>query len=141
VKFVVVPARTHRPDEYSDTFEAHRAVQMIDDSGAMQGELVWRLATGQAVEITEMGIFDESYRRRGWGGKLLEEGLRDIRAFFAAKPYRLRRVYLFCDSINESARAFYEAHGFKLAAILPGFYHYCDAALYVMDVETANPEF
>ena len=47
-----MPAQMHRPDEYADTFEAHRAVQMIDDSGEMQGELVWRLATGQTVEIT-----------------------------------------------------------------------------------------
>jgi hypothetical protein len=57
MRFVVVPAQLHRPDEYSDTFEGYRAVQLIDDSEEMRGELVWRLATGQTVEITEMGIF------------------------------------------------------------------------------------
>jgi RimJ/RimL family protein N-acetyltransferase len=51
------------------------------------------------------------------------------------KPYRLRRIYLFCDSINEPGRRFYEARGFVLAAVIPEFYHYCDAALYVRDME------
>jgi RimJ/RimL family protein N-acetyltransferase len=61
--------------------------------------------------------------------------MESMRSFFAGKPYRLRRVYVFCDSINEAGRAFYEAHGFELACVLSGFYHYCDAALYVLDVE------
>jgi len=140
VRFAIVPATTHRLDEYSDTFEGYKAVQLIDDSGEMRGELVWRLATGQTVEITEMAIFDESHRRRGWGSKLLEVGLGSIREFFVGKPYRLRRIYVFCDSINEPARAFYKAHGFRLEAILPGFYHYCDAVLYVLNVETQDPQ-
>ena len=33
---------------------------------------------------------------------------------------------------------FYEARGFRLQTILKGFYHYCDAALYVRDMETAE---
>jgi RimJ/RimL family protein N-acetyltransferase len=66
---------------------------------------------------------------------LLEAGLESIRSFFADKSYRLRRIYVFCDSVNGAARAFYEANGFELACILTGFYHYCDAALYVLDVK------
>lgn len=140
MRFAIVSANTHRPDEYSDTFEGYKAVQLFDDSGEMRGELVWRLATGQTVEITELAILDESHRRRGWGSKLLEVGLRSIREFFAGKPYPLRRIYVFCDSINQPARAFYEAHGFRLEAVLSGFYHYCDAVLYVLNVETRDPE-
>jgi len=45
---------------------------------------------------------------------------------------------VFCDSINESGRAFYDARGLRLQTILKGFYHYCDAALYVRDMETAE---
>jgi ribosomal protein S18 acetylase RimI-like enzyme len=135
VRFVTVPAGTHRPKEYSDVFDGYKAVQLVDESGQMRGELVWRLATGNTIEITELGVFDESLRRKGWGSKLLEAGLASIRSFFADKPYWLRRIYVFCDSVNGAARAFYEAHGFELACMLPGFYHYCDAALYVLDAE------
>jgi ribosomal protein S18 acetylase RimI-like enzyme len=135
---VTVRASTHRPEEYSDVFDGYRAVQMIDDSGRMQGELVWRLATGNTVEITELGVFDESLRRRGWGTRLLNAGMESIRSFFAEKPYRLRRVYVFCDAVNGPARAFYEANGFELACVVPSFYHYCDAAFYVLDVEETS---
>ena len=129
-----VPARAHRPDEYRDVFEGYRAIRMIDESGKLRGELVWRLATGQTVEITEIGIFDESDRRQGWGTRLLEAGLADMRAFFCDKAYSLRRVYLFCESINEAGRAFYEHQGFLEAAVLEAFYDYCDAILYVLDI-------
>ena len=138
MRFVTVEARTHRPDEYSDVFDGYKAVQLVDGSGRIQGELVWRLATGNTVEITELGVFDESLRRKGWGTRLLDAGLESIRSFFAHKTYRLRRLYVFCDAINDPARAFYKAHGFELACVIPGFYHYCDAALYVLDVEESS---
>jgi RimJ/RimL family protein N-acetyltransferase len=65
---------------------------------------------------------------------VLEAGVADMRAFFCDKPYPLRRVYLFCESINEAGRAFYERHGFLVAAVLEAFYECCDALLYVLDV-------
>jgi len=107
---------------------------MIDESGRLRGELVWRLATGETVEITELGVFDESDRRQGWGTRLLEAGLADMAAFFCDKPYPLRRAYLFCESINEAGRAFYEHHGFVETAVVEGLYDSCDAVLYVLDV-------
>lgn len=138
MQLVTVQANRHRLEEYADVFDGHQAIQLIDESGEMRGELVWRLATGQTVEITEMGVFEEVDRRQGWGSKLLDAGLEAIREFFVGKPYRLRRVYLFCDSINQPARAFYESHGFRLVTVMAGFYHYCDASLYVLNVESAD---
>lgn len=129
-----VPALVHRPDEYRDFFQGYRAIRVIDELGRLRGELVWRLATGQTVEITEIGVFEESDRRQGWGTRLLEAGLADMRAFFCDKPYPLRRVYLFCESINEAGRAFYEHHGFLETAVVEGLYDSCDAILYVLDV-------
>ena len=96
------------------------------------------MATGDAVEITEMGIFDPADRRQGWASMLLEAGINSMREFFAETGRSLRRVYLFCDSINESGRAFYEARGFRLATTLKDFYHYCDSALYVRNMEHDN---
>jgi len=135
LRFEVVDARHHRPDYYAGVFAGYKAIRLIDDRGRTRGELVWRLATGQTVEITEFGIYDEADRRQGWGTQLLEAGLASMREFFVGKPYKLRRIYVFCDSINEQGRRFYEAHGFELTAILPRFYHYCDAAMYVRDME------
>lgn len=135
-----VPAHAHRPEEYRDVFEGHRAIRLIDGSGRQRGELVWRLATGQTVEITEIGVFDASDRRQGWGTRLLEAGLADMQAFFCDKAYGLRRVYLFCESINEAGRAFYAHQGFLEAAVLEGFYETCDAILYVLDVAQSADE-
>jgi len=138
MRTTIVSADRHRLEEYADVFRGYKAVQLLDDTGTMRGELVWRLATGDAVEITEMGIFDQADRRQGWASMLLEAGIESMREFFTETGRRLRRIYLFCDSINEAGRAFYEARGFALATILKDFYHYCDAALYVRNMEGTN---
>lgn len=130
----IVHAREHRPDEYADTWSGYRALRLIDETGTHRGELVWRLAHGQSVEITELGIYDVQDRRQGLGTRLLDAAIADVRAFFVGKPYRLRRVYLFCDSTNDAGRRFYEARGFRQEAVLAEFYHYCDAVLYVRDM-------
>jgi RimJ/RimL family protein N-acetyltransferase len=132
---VVVAAGKHRPEDYAVVLEGHRAIQLIDDAGRMRGEMVWRLATGHTVEVTEFGIFDPADRRQGHGTRLLRAGLEDIHDFFAKNELRLRRIYLFCDAINEPGRAFWEAEGFRIACILPDFYHYCDAVMFVRNAE------
>lgn len=136
---VVMAASTHRMEEYALDFEGHRAVQLVDDAGKMRGEMIWRLATGHTVEITEFGIFDPADRRKGYGSQLLQAGMEDIREFFIKNRVRLRRIYLFCDSINEPGRAFWELHHFRLACVLPDFYHYCDAVMYVRSITAARP--
>ncbi|MEO0515589.1 MAG: GNAT family N-acetyltransferase [Planctomycetota bacterium] len=133
--FDAIDARDHRPDRYADTFAGYRAVRMLNDEGDPIGEFVWRLGTGEAVEVTEFGIYREADRRQGRGTQLLDAGIRDIRKFYADKPYAFRRLYLFCDSTNDAGRKFYESQGFTLAATLPEFYHYCDATLYVRDMQ------
>ena len=97
MRTAVVAASTHRREEYAVDFEGHRAVQLINEAGRMRGEMIWRLATGRTVEVTEFGIFDP----------------------------------------NELGRSFWESQGFRLASVLHGFYHYCDAALHIRNVETA----
>ena len=131
-------AREHLPEQYANWYDGYRALQVVDNEGTLRGELVWRLATGQTVEITEFGIIRSEDRRQGLGTRLLESGLASMRRFCDARGIRLRRVYAFCDSINEPGRAFYEARGFRLQTILKGFYHYCDAAFYVRDMEAEN---
>jgi hypothetical protein len=78
----VVDARQHRPEYYADVFAGYKAVRLVDADGRTRGELAWRLATGQTVEITEFGIYDEADRRKDWGTRLLEAGIASIRGFF-----------------------------------------------------------
>jgi GNAT superfamily N-acetyltransferase len=131
-------AREHLPEQYADWLEGYRALQVVDAGGRLRGELVWRLATGHTVEITEFGVLLPEDRRQGLSTRLLEAGLTSMRRFCAARDIRLRRVYAFCESVNRPGRAFYEARGFRLQAMLEGLYHDCDAALYVMDVDSGE---
>jgi ribosomal protein S18 acetylase RimI-like enzyme len=131
VKVEVVDARDHRLEEYENYFRGYKALQLMDGAGRMRGELVWRLATGHTVEITEFGIYDPKDRRQGWGTLLLGAGLKAMMEFFEEIGATLRRVYAFCDSTNEAGRAFYRARGFRQEAELEGFYSYCNAILYV----------
>jgi ribosomal protein S18 acetylase RimI-like enzyme len=131
-------ARTHRPEEYANFFRGYRALVLTDDSSRTRGELVWRLATGHTVEITEFGIYAPEDRRQGWGSMLLEAGMEDMHRFFREIGRSLRRVYLFSDSTNDPGRAFYNARGFQQEAVLKDFYHYCDAILYVRSLEEGN---
>ncbi|MEM8783012.1 MAG: GNAT family N-acetyltransferase [Planctomycetota bacterium] len=135
MRYDIVDAREHRPERYADAFTGYRAVRMLSDEGEALGEFIWRLGTGEAVEVTEFGIYRESGRRQGLGTQLFNAGINDIRQFFADKQYAFRRMYLFCDSTNDAGRNFYESQGFQLAAVLPDFYGYCDTTMYVRDME------
>jgi ribosomal protein S18 acetylase RimI-like enzyme len=106
----------------------------LDEQGRERAELVWRVATGHTAEITEFGIHDSQDRRKGWGTKLLKTALEDMQNFFRQHGHEPRRVYLFCEARNGDARAFYEAQGFILGAILKDFYVEGDAVLYVLPV-------
>ena len=57
-----------------------------------------------------------------------------MREFFGRTNRRLRRIYLFCDSTNAVGRAFYEARGFRVEAVLKDFYHDCDAIFFVRNM-------
>ncbi len=131
----VIHACDHQPDHYRDYIDGQRALQLMDSQGRERGELVWRLATGHTVEITELGIYDPQDRRQGWGSKLLEAAMEDMRSFLGQREETLRRVYLFCEAKNVEARAFYEKQGFRLGALLENFYVDGDAALYILFVK------
>jgi len=126
----IIHARDHLSDHYRDYLEGYRAVRLIDEEGCLRGELVWRLATGHTVEITEMGLFAEEDRGIGLGTRLLEAAIQDMQTYFERLEFPLRRIYLFCETINEEGRAFYEARGFRAAAVLEDFYGDGDAVLY-----------
>ncbi len=70
----IVPAQNHIPDHYSDYLQGYRAVRLLAEDSTILGELVWRVASGHNIEITEFGIFEEENKRKGWGTQAVSLG-------------------------------------------------------------------
>ena len=126
----IVPAQNHMSDHYSDYLHGYRAVRLLEEDGTILGELVWRLASGHNIEITEFGIFEEANKRKGWGTQLLEAAFEDMRQYFLKINHPLWKVYLFCEEDNEEGRGFYESRGFRLEVVLNDFYPDGNAVMY-----------
>lgn len=126
----IVHAQNHIPDHYSDYLRGYRAVRLLEKDETILGELVWRVASGHNIEITEFGIFEEDNRRQGWGTRLLEAAFEDMREYFMKISHPLWKVYLFCEETNQEARRFYEAKGFRLEVILKDFWADGNAVMY-----------
>ena len=125
-----VQAQNHMPDHYSDYLQGYRAIRLLEEDGTILGELVWRVASGHNIEITEFGIFEAENRRKGWGTQLLEAAFEDMRQYFVKINRPLWKVYLFCEEKNEEGRSFYESRGFRLEAVLKNFWEDGNAAMY-----------
>lgn len=126
----IVPAQNHMPDHYSNYLQGYRAVRLLEKDGTILGELVWRLASGHNIEITEFGIFEEENKQKGWGTQLLEAAFEDMRQYSVKINCRLWKVYLFCEESNEAGRGFYESRGFRLETVLNDFYPDGNAVMY-----------
>lgn len=134
MKTECIHATEHMPEVYRKHFDGYRAVRLFGDDGRMTAELVWRLASGDTVEILDFGVFDDDDRRRGLGTKLFKEALTDIRDFFEQYNLKPWRIYVFCEQGNTASRAFYEFRGFKLIATLKDFYRDGSAVMYSLDI-------
>ena len=126
----IVPARSHIPNHYSDYLQGSRALRLLQENGKILGELVWRVASGHNIEITELGISEEKNKRKGWDTRLLEAAFEDMRQYFVKINHPLWKVYLFCKERNEEGRGFYESRGFRLEVVLKDFYSDGDAVMY-----------
>ena len=119
--------------ELKDKIEGQRVLLLVDDQDVERGELVWRIASGYTVEICEFFIHREEDQRKGWGTRLLNETLADVREFFQTRkidPGLLRLIWVLTERTNNVGRAFYEKSGFVQKAILEDFYSDGDAVLY-----------
>ena len=119
--------------ELKDKIEGQRVLLLVDGQDVERGELVWRVASGHTVEICEFFIHREEDQRQGWGTRLLNEALADVREFFQTSnidPSLLRLIWVLTERTNSVGRAFYEKCGFVKKAILEDFYSDGDAVLY-----------
>ena len=85
------------------------------------------------VEITALGV-REQYQRRGIATQLINEVIKHSQEVFSSRNYQLRRVFLFMEESNDSARQLYTAAGFKEVASIPDFYPTTGASIFVRQI-------
>jgi len=93
----------------------HYFVKLIESERKIVGTLVWFPREDPKLgwaEILDLWIEDE-YRRKGLGFKLIQDTIKDIKAYFKSKGHKLKCVTLFTSAKNKPARSLYEKAGFR----------------------------
>jgi ribosomal protein S18 acetylase RimI-like enzyme len=88
-------------------------IELYEDQRRL-GRALWHLPTHAdgVAQIIELMI-DESQQRRGHGGRLLNEVLRQARLLATTRGTTLRRVWIMVEQKSQlRARAFLTRHGF-----------------------------
>ncbi|MCE9542603.1 MAG: GNAT family N-acetyltransferase [Verrucomicrobia bacterium] len=75
-------------------------------------------AEGGFVLILEDLVVHSGHRGQGYGGRLLEHAL----GYARSKDFL--RITLLTDKLEESARSFYERHGFRQSGMVPMRYYF-----------------
>jgi len=75
-------------------------------------------AEGGFVLILEDLVVHKDHRGQGYGSRLLEHAL----SYARAKDFL--RITLLTDKLEESARSFYEQHGFRQSGMVPMRYYF-----------------
>ncbi|MFZ4387222.1 MAG: GNAT family N-acetyltransferase [Chthoniobacterales bacterium] len=75
-------------------------------------------AEGGFVLILEDLVVHSDHRGQGYGGRLLEHAL----GYARSKDFL--RITLLTDKLEESARSFYERHGFRQSGMVPMRYYF-----------------
>ncbi len=90
------------------------------------------------VELEELFVLEE-YRRKGVGSELIKFSINAVQKHFKSLGIDTRRMYLFTNEGNQSARKLYENFGFKLTASL-GHLHSDDEIdlFYILDLTKKN---
>jgi len=104
-------------------FEYHH-IKIVKIEGRVIGALFWKVVEEKHHGLAEIGEFwiDESFRRKGFGERLLRTGINDIKQFYARNNQKLRKVLVTTSEDNEPARNLYEKVGFEKSAALPDLF-------------------
>ena len=101
------------------------------------GKVLWYVKENPnngLVELEELFVLEE-YRRKGVGSKLIKFIINAVQIHFKNIGIEPRRIYLFTNENNQSARKLYEKFGFEYIANLGHLYSENDNDLfYILDL-------
>jgi ribosomal protein S18 acetylase RimI-like enzyme len=102
--------------KFVEMYLDHYFVKLVEDEGKIIGRLIWFPREDPKLgwaEILDLRIKDE-YQRRGFGFKLMQESIKDIKTQFKLTGHVLKCIILFTNEKNEPARRLYEKVGFRM---------------------------
>jgi ribosomal protein S18 acetylase RimI-like enzyme len=102
----------------AECYLSHNNTILAKDGNKIIGKMLWHIKQDPNVgvaEFEELYVF-EDYRRKEIGSELVEFSINAVRRSFEALGINPRRIYLFTNENNQSARNLYEKFGFECIA-------------------------
>jgi ribosomal protein S18 acetylase RimI-like enzyme len=123
----------------AECYLSHNNTILAKDGNRIIGKILWYIKEDPnfgVVEFEEFYVF-EDYRRKGIGSELLRISIEAVCDHFNHLGIKPRRIFLFVDENNHSARKLYEKFGFECVANLGHIYSENDNNLfYILDLAT-----
>jgi ribosomal protein S18 acetylase RimI-like enzyme len=121
----------------AECYLSHNNTFLAKDGNRIIGKMLWHIKEDPnfgVVEFEELYVF-EDYRRKGIGSKLLRISIEAVCDYFNQLGIKPRRIFLFVDENNQSARKLYEKFGFECIANLGHLHSENDNDLfYILDL-------
>ncbi|MBU1204411.1 MAG: GNAT family N-acetyltransferase [Nanoarchaeota archaeon] len=99
-----------------DCYLSHNFTVVAKENDKIVGTLQWHIKEDPKiglVEFEEIHVL-EKYRGKGIGSSLLKFAIQSVNDYFRKIKIKPRKIFLFVDKKNKSARDLYEKYGFKL---------------------------
>ncbi len=121
----------------AECYLSHNNTILAKDGNRIIGKMLWHIKEDPnfgVVEFEELYVF-EDYRRKGIGSELLRNSIKAVQDHFKQLGIESRRIFLFVDENNQSARKLYEKFGFEYITNLGHLFSENDNDLfYILDL-------
>jgi len=121
----------------AECYLSHNNTFLAKHGNLIIGKMLWHIKGDPnfgVVEFEELYVF-EDYRRKGTGSELLRTSIKAVRDYFKQLGIEARRIFLFVDENNQSARKLYEKYGFEYITNLGHLFSESDNDLfYILDL-------
>ena len=125
----------------AECFIFHNNVALAKVGKDIIGKVLWYVKENPndgLVELEELFVLGE-YRRKGVGSMLIKFFINAVQKHFKSLGIEPRRIYLFTNENNQSARKLYENFGFKPIANLGHLYSDDENDIfYILDLTKKN---
>ena len=101
-----------------ECYTSHNFTVIAKDKKKIVGVLQWYAKEEPRhglAEIEEVFVLDE-YRGKGIGSRIVAFAIESVRDYFKKMKFNPRKIFLFVEKNNLSARHLYEKNGFKFVA-------------------------